>query len=258
MRQAARMWSERQAIELFHLIFVAHLGRRVDKTLFAIKGGCNLRFYCHSIRYSEDIDIDIRTMAPTTLARNVDTILKSPALTQELRAKRIDVDHIAKAKQTDTTQRWKLGIRISGGSSIPTKIEFSRRRGLEEEHPLEAVDAELIRGYEIYPVLAQHYSREAAFSQKIRALSLRNVTQARDVFDLKLLLDGGAGKKKLAAAIAREIPQAVENANTISFDDFSGQVLAYLASDYQEYYSSRKAWEGLQHEVVDALEQRLS
>ena len=31
------MWSEGQAIELFHLIFVAHLGRRVDKALFAIK-----------------------------------------------------------------------------------------------------------------------------------------------------------------------------------------------------------------------------
>jgi len=78
------MWSERQAIELFHLVFVAHLGRRVDKALFAIKGGCNLRFYCRSIRYSEDIDFDIRTMAKATLANNVDTILASPAFNQAL------------------------------------------------------------------------------------------------------------------------------------------------------------------------------
>src|SRR5471030_921484 len=106
------MWSDRQAIELFHLIFVVHLGRRVDKALFVIKGGCNLRFFCRSIRYSEDIDFDIRTMAPATLANNVDTILASPAFAQALQAKKIDLDHVTSAKQTDTTQRWKIAIRL--------------------------------------------------------------------------------------------------------------------------------------------------
>jgi len=250
------MWTERQAIELFHLIFVAHLGRRVDKALFAIKGGCNLRFYCRSIRYSEDIDFDIRTMAPATLAGNVDTILASLAFAKELRVKQIEVEHITKAKQTDTTQRWKLAIRIAQGSAVPTKIEFSRRSGLDDDHLLEPVDAELVRNYELYPVLAQHYSREAAFRQKIGALSLRASPQARDIFDLKLLLDGGAGKVRLPAAIAGEIPRAVENAMTIGFDAFSGQVLAFLAADYQEYYRSRRVWEDLQNEVIEALEER--
>src|ERR1017187_2287369 len=252
------MWSERQSIELFHLIFVAHLGRRVDKALFAIKGGCNLRFYCRSIRYSEDIDFDIRTMAPATLARNVDTILSSPAFTQALRVKLIEIEHVTSAKQTDTTQRWKIGIRLAGGPAIPAKVEFSRRRGLDEGYLLEPVEAELIRTYELYPVLAQHYSREAAFRQKIVALSRRNETQARDIFDLKLLLDGGAGKEKLPAGTAAEIPRAIENMMTIGFDEFSGQVRAYLTSDYQEYYGSRKVWEALQQEVVNALEQRQS
>src|SRR6202142_122335 len=250
------MWSERQAIELFHLIFVAHLGRRVDKALFAIKGGCNLRFYCRSIRYSRDIDCDIRTMASTTLAGNVDTILASPAFAKELRAKLIDVEHNTKAKQTDTTQRWKLAIRIAGGSAVPTKIEFSRRRSRDDGYLLEPVDGELVRTYELYPVLAQHYSREAAFRQKIGALSLRAVPQARDIFDLKLLLDGGAGKEKLPAKIAREVPRAVENAMAIGFDEFSGQVLAFLSTDYQEYYRSRTVWEALQNEVIEALEGR--
>jgi predicted nucleotidyltransferase component of viral defense system len=250
------MWSDRQAIELFHLIFVAQLGRRVDKALFAIKGGCNLRFFCRSIRYSEDIDFDVRTMATATLANNVDTILASPAFAQALRTKQIEIEHVTSAKQTDTTQRWKIGIRLAGGSAIPTKIEFSRRRGLDEGHLLEPVDADLMRTYELYPVLSQHYSREAAFRQKIGALSRRTVTQARDIFDLKLLLDGGAGKEKLPTDIVAEIPRAVENAMTIGFDEFSGQVRAYLAADYQDYYGSRKVWEGLQHEVVSSLEQR--
>lgn len=248
------MLSDRQAIEVFHLIFVAHLGRRVDKALFAIKGGCNLRFFCQSIRYSEDIDFDIRTMAVATLANNVDTILASQAFRQTLFAKQIEIDHVTSAKQTETTQRWKMGLRVAGNASIPTKIEFSRRHGLDEGYLLEPVDAELIRSYDLLPVLTQHYSREAAFRQKIGALSSRQVTQARDIFDLKLLLDGGAGKEPLSADVAKEVPRAIENAITVGFDEFSGQVLAFLAADYQEYYGTRKAWDALQQEVVDALE----
>jgi len=252
------MWTERQAIEVFHLIFVAHLGRRVDKALFAIKGGCNLRFFCRSIRYSEDIDFDIRTMGTGTLANNVDTILASSAFRQVLRATLIEVEHVTSAKQTDTTQRWKPGIRLAGGPTIPTKIEFSRRRGLDSGHQLEPVDPVLIRTYQLYPVLSQHYSLEASFRQKIGALSRRTVTQARDIFDLKLLLDAGAGQEKLPKDIAAEIPKAVENAMTIGFDEFSGQVRAYLAADYQEYYGTKKVWEMLQQQVVDALEGRHS
>jgi predicted nucleotidyltransferase component of viral defense system len=250
------MWTERQVIEIFHLVFVAHLGRRVDKALFAIKGGCNLRFFCRSIRYSEDIDFDIQTMATGTLANNVDTILASPAFTQTLRVKQIEVEHVTSAKQTDTTQRWKVGIRLTGGPTIPTKIEFSRRRGLDDGHQLEAVDPELIRTYQLSPVLSQHYSLEAAFRQKIGALSRRTVTQARDIFDLKLLLDAGAGHEKLPKGLTAEVPKAIENAMTIGYDEFSGQVRAYLAADYQEYYGTKKVWEKLQQQVVDALEQR--
>jgi predicted nucleotidyltransferase component of viral defense system len=248
------MWTDRQAIELFHLIFVAHLGRRVDKALFAIKGGCNLRFYFRSIRYSEDIDFDIRTMARATLEGNVDTILKSASFARELRAKQIEIVHFTSAKQTDTTQRWKLGIQLTGGPTIPSKIEFSRRRGLDNGHLLEPVDPELVRAYELFPVLAQHYSLEAAFQQKINALSSRTVTQARDIFDIKLLLDGGAGREKLPGMNKEEIPRAVEKALTIGFDEFSGQVRAFISGEFQEYYGSRKNWEALQMEVVMALE----
>jgi predicted nucleotidyltransferase component of viral defense system len=248
------MWTERQAIEIFHLTFVAHLGRRVDKALFAIKGGSNLRFFCRSIRYSEDIDFDIRTMAPGTLANNVDAILASLAFRQALLVKQIEIEHVTSAKQTDTTQRWKVGIRLANGPVIPTKIEFSRRRGLDDGHQLEPVDSELIRTYQLAPVISQHYSSEAAFRQKIGALSRRTVTQARDIFDLKLLLDAGAGQERLSKDVAAEIPNAMENAMTIGYDEFSGQVRAYLAADYQDYYGTRKAWEMLQQQVVDALE----
>jgi hypothetical protein len=246
------MWTDRQAIELFHLIFVLHLGRRVDKALFVIKGGCNLRFYCKSIRYSEDIDFDIRTMAPTTLANNVNTILASPALALELRARQIVIEHITPAKQSETTQRWKLGLQVNGGPPIPTKIEFSRR-GLDPEARLEPADGDLLLTYTLLPVLAQHYSEETAFRQKIVALSKRSETQARDIFDLKLLLDRGAGRTALPAEVRVEVEPAIDKALTIGFDEFAGQVRAFLVPEYFDYYD-RNIWETLQAGVVSRLE----
>lgn len=246
------MWTERQAIELFHLVFTVHLGRRVDKALYAIKGGCNLRFFCKSIRYSEDIDFDIRTMAPKTLAGNVETILASPALSLELKSKQVTIEHVTSAKQTATTQRWKLGLQVNGGATIPTKIEFSRR-GLDQEVKLAAADADLVRTYALFPVLAQHYSDETALRQKIVALSKRSETQARDIFDLKLLLDRGAGKAAVPAGVKPEVGPAIEKAMTIGFDEFSGQVRAYLVPEYYDYYD-RARWEDLQADVVEKLE----
>ena len=52
--------SDRETVELFHLQFVRALGAGPDKAKYAIKGGCNLRFYFGSIRYSEDLDLDVR------------------------------------------------------------------------------------------------------------------------------------------------------------------------------------------------------
>jgi hypothetical protein len=39
-------------VEQFHLLFLDQLGRKLDKRNYALKGGCNLRFYLRSIRYA--------------------------------------------------------------------------------------------------------------------------------------------------------------------------------------------------------------
>src|SRR5882672_4196211 len=186
------MWTDRQAIELFHLLFLRSFGARVDKTLFALKGGCNLRFYHRSIRYSEDLDLDIRTMATTTLRSNVEAVLEADAFRHSLRAQGFEIAAVTAPKQTTSTQRWKIALRLSDQrGTVPTKIEFSRR-ALDAGAELAPVEAELIRRYKIYPVLVQRYNASAAFAQKVAALALRSETQARDIFDLKLLLDAGA------------------------------------------------------------------
>jgi len=246
------VWDDRQAIEVFHLLFLRALAARVDPALFVLKGGCNLRFFCKSIRYSEDIDLDVRAVAVNTLKKQVEALLASSAFLNMIRAQRLTVEAVSSAKQTGTTQRWKLQIRVGDSpQALPTKIEFSRRQ-FNPDLLLEAVDTELIHRYRLYAVFTQHYTPAVAFLQKVEALALRNQTQARDLFDLKLLLDMNA-RPPARDDLSRILPAAVENAMSIGYDDFAGQVLAYLEPEYHVRYRSRKVWETLQAEVVEAL-----
>jgi predicted nucleotidyltransferase component of viral defense system len=247
------MWNDRQAIEIFHLLFLRAFGARVDKALFCLKGGCNLRFFFKSIRYSEDMDLDIRTMAPGTLQNNVNRLLATPAFAQSLRAQGLEIIRTTQPKQTDTTQRWKLGLRIiESGAEVPTKIEFSRR-GQADDRAVEPVDAEIIRAYRLYPVIVQHYSVHTAFAQKVSALALREQVQSRDVFDLKQLLDAGGGSKALPPPTAAHLAAAINHAVAVDYDAFAGQVLAYLEPEYQDLYRSKQAWGELQDQVVVGL-----
>jgi predicted nucleotidyltransferase component of viral defense system len=248
------MWRERQTIEIFHLLFLRAFGARVDKALFALKGGCNLRFFLKSIRYSEDMDLDIHTMAVGTLRNNVSHVLEAQSFTQALRAQGLEITRISLPKQTGTTQRWKLTLRITeSGAEVPTKIEFSRR-GLDDGKAVQPVDAEIIRTYRLYPVIVQHYSLHAAFTQKVSALALRAQVQSRDVFDLKLLLDAGGAGQPLSAAAAAHLTAAIDNAMAVDYDAFAGQVLAYLEPEYQDHYGNKQAWGELQDQVVGGLE----
>ncbi|MEO8905276.1 MAG: nucleotidyl transferase AbiEii/AbiGii toxin family protein [Polyangiaceae bacterium] len=75
----------RQSIEFFHLVFLrALVAKGEEKSLIALKGGCNLRFYFGSIRYSEDMDFDVSVIAKGTLKNKVDRLLKSPIVLSPL------------------------------------------------------------------------------------------------------------------------------------------------------------------------------
>jgi hypothetical protein len=159
------MWQARQAIEVFHLLFLAALRARVDPGLYVLKGGCNLRFFCRSIRYSQDMDLDVHTVAVETLRKNVDKILESPGFQRTLRSQELELSSTSAPKQTATTQRWKASIRTGDDPrDIPTKIEFSRR-GLDPDCVLEPVDGEIVSRYRLYPVLVQARRRISAKDQ---------------------------------------------------------------------------------------------
>jgi hypothetical protein len=241
-----------QFIELFHLLFLDQLGRKVDKRHFALKGGCNMRFFFKSIRYSEDMGLDAQTVPPDVLQERVRLILDSKPFSQILKANGLSVVHWTEPKQTDTTQRWKLSLRAHGSTALlPTKIEFSRR-GMPGEPRFEPVDPELIRAYRLTPIMASHYPMEIAYQQKVGALAHRALTQARDVFDLYWLINSGA-KTELPDNLQKCRPKAQENAMAVTFATFKSQVLAYLTASHREQYNSESVWETVQLTVAEAL-----
>ncbi len=247
--------SGKQTVELFHLLFLQQLGRRIDKKLYALKGGCNLRFFFRSIRYSEDLDLDVRTIAKETLRKNVNQILEFRGFTHILHSHRLAISFVSAPKQTATTQRWKIHLRREDdGSEWPTKIEFSRR-GFRAGIAFEPIDPEIIRLHRLQSILATHYTLETAFAQKVEALIHRTETQARDIFDLNLLLGAGAKGRELPAMVKQNLTRACKNASGISFDDFQGQVVAYLTPEYQDYYRAPAAWGKVQGNVVEKLEE---
>jgi predicted nucleotidyltransferase component of viral defense system len=248
------MFRVRQSIEIFHLLFLRHLEQKLDKNLYALKGGCNLRFFFKSIRYSEDIDLDIRTIAKETLRHKIIKVLESIPFTKSLNSQGIERVHCVESKQSETTQRWKCGLKIANASMVlPTKIEFSRRN-MTDACIFEPVDNTLIQQYNLYPVLSNHYVATEAFYQKIDALIFRTETQARDVFDLKLLLPSFKPKNNSVRLSRSDLHKAISNLESISFSDFKSTVVAYLMDEYKDYYDNPGVWTSLKNEVRAVLE----
>src|SRR5207245_2529472 len=149
-----------------HLLFLAQLGARLDKNLYALKGGCNLRFFFKSIRYSEYIDFDVRTIALQTLRKNVRQILDAPGFRRILRAAKLELIRSAESKQTASTQRWKSHLESeAAGVGLPTTIEFSRRK-FYPGVVFAQVDTEIVAAHNLRPIFASHYDLETAFQQK--------------------------------------------------------------------------------------------
>jgi predicted nucleotidyltransferase component of viral defense system len=244
----------RAVIELFHLVFLRGLTARLeDKTLVALKGGCNLRFFFDSVRYSEDIDFDVALIAKRTLQRKIETLLVGPTIVAPLKASRVSLVDVTAPTQTETTQRWKLGLRVDTGQTFRTKIEFSRR-GRITDAKFEAIPSQRAGAYGLPPFLAMHYPAARAVVQKIHALHDRREPQPRYVFDLNHLFPRVAAEITLSKEEKSWIPSAVENAIGISFDDYLAKVVAYLEPDHIELFGSREAWNLMQSAVVERLE----
>ena len=157
-------------------------------------------------------------------------------------------------KQTETTQRWKVALSAEGRSlPLHTKIEFSRR-GTTEDSRVDPVAASVLADYGLMPVLAPHYPLAAAIRQKVGALVGRRTVQARDVFDLAVLIANAGGRVEALRPVRAKIPKAIERCMEVSYGDYKAQVVSYLKPDQIDALGSREAWDALQSQVVEFLE----
>ncbi|HVE44760.1 MAG TPA: hypothetical protein VNC84_06470, partial [Gammaproteobacteria bacterium] len=88
--------------------------------------------------------------------------------------------------------------------------------------------------------------------QKMRALIGRTETQARDIFDLKWLLDQD-DFNNISIFSETEINTVIQNSNGITYEDYKGQVVAYLMEPYQAFYGTREKWDDIRSQVIKTL-----
>ncbi|MDP2920890.1 MAG: nucleotidyl transferase AbiEii/AbiGii toxin family protein [Candidatus Omnitrophota bacterium] len=249
------VYTHLQLREIFHLEFLRWFGRK-NKAIYAVKGGANLRFFFNSIRYSEDMDLDIKGVEVAALKNKVLEILTSGSFQDNMRPfgiENIIAPDIGRAKQTETTQRFKVHLIAYSGEDLFTKIEFSRR-GLKQGITTESVSDSVLRQYKLAPLLAGHYDIGAAITQKIEALAGRAVLQARDVFDLYTLSSQyeKTGQRPYKTANAK-LKTAYENIFAISFEQFRDTVITYLSAEDQDLYDSPKLWDDIQLKAADFI-----
>ena len=244
-----------QTREVFHLEFLRRLGHSLKPHTYALKGGTNLRFFFNSPRFSEDMDIDVVSVPVSRLQDIVMETLSSPAFHDIMATTgivRISAPDLRKAKQTETTQRFKIHLTLSGGLDLLTKVEFSRR-GFTGKPVVEGINPGIVREYRTAPLLAPHYPACAAVLQKISALADRTSTQARDIFDLHILLPHCTEKTgKLSSDV---LTKARENIFAVDFEQFRDTVVEYLAPEDRMLWSTPAAFDEIRLRATMLLEE---
>jgi hypothetical protein len=222
-----------------------------------VKGGINLRFFFGSPRYSEDLGLDVADVPVDRLKETVMKVLGADAFSDTLfgyGVREVRPPDLISAKQTETTQRFKVHLLTAAGDDLFSKVEISRR-GLRGGAFVELVPDALLRGYRMAPLWVPHYGPAAAAAQKLEALAGRAAVQARDIFDLHILLS----RTDAAARDGLELgPGVVRKAKDrlfeVEFDAFRDTVLSYFSIEDRKAYDRPEAWDDLRLRVAAFLD----
>lgn len=249
------VYSTLQVREIFHLCFLQEFLRKFNPQFIILKGGVNLRFFFKSRRYSEDMDLDVKTASIASIQKNVLKTLRAIIIPMRVYGITSIIPPTMKnAKQTETTQRFKIHLRTQNGLDLFTKIEFSRRKKqLEFGKPeLSRIDDHFLREYRLAPIVVPHYNAISAFEQKIQALAGRSITEARDVYDLYHLLSF-IPKDYHPRTHSALLKEASRRAQEISFKHYRESVVTYLTTEDQNLFGMKETWEDIQKKVLEAI-----
>ena len=252
------MYNSLQQREVFHLEFLRWFGRKADPKCYAVKGGVNMRFFFDSIRYSEGMDLDLSTIRVDILQDMVLKILLTQTFIDNLKPygiQRITIPDMAKAKQTETTQRFKIHLITFAGEDLFTKVEFSRR-GIKDGILVSSVSDSILRKYKLIPLIVPHYDALSTIIQKIIALASRPIVQARDIFDLYILSPQYTSYEitKSKSLKKDKLEKAYENLFSVTFEQFRDSVVSYLPPDEQVIYGTKLFWDEIKVKVASLIE----
>ena len=214
-----------------------------------------------SPRYSEDIDLDGMSDRSRAIRGCIEALFDDRDLRSKLRKlgiRGLDPGE-GPNKDTRTTFRYKFGVLMPGRIRYPTKIEVSFR----DPHPQDRVavgtpGADIARRYDVVGALdVPHYDRRAAARQKVEALAGRRIVQARDVFDLDLLLrqDRSTFEAFLAEGLGADVlVTAYERALELTYEEYEGQVLEFLEPEIRPEFSRPAIWDEMRLRVAGLIE----
>lgn len=146
----------------------------------ALKGGFAMRVLAGSVRYTKDLDLESCGSVPLKVIqsciRKAVGDIKSTGFISDLT--------VSEPKQTETTQRWKIGGRV-GDQDVRLTVEVSRRN---QEHQAQVQQVEHDAGYGLGTALISCISLPSIAASKVDCLMNPNREAPRDIYDLYLLI----------------------------------------------------------------------
>lgn len=260
--------SARQAREVLHLALLEELAAKLGTENWSVKGGVNLRAYFGSVRYSEDVDLDVAPFKRQAVKRHLREILKPGGRfarrLREYGIQELRIDEKEISKDSETTLRFKRQV-VVGGVPHSTTVEVSFRAPRDGDSPrLAPVHPKVTDLYGTWfaGLLAMHYPRESAISQKLDALANRTAVQARDVFDICWLLREPVSSDALGRIAQRlgraDLQGARARAQEIPYDEYRDKVLEYLDPADAPPYTGEEVWLEQQVTVISLCDRLLA
>lgn len=254
-----------EAREAVHVLLLRELQGVQEAHAVILKGGVNLRLFHGSPRYSEDMDLDGDPDARLAIRSTIRGIFEDRDFARSLTRlglRGVDPKE-GPNKDTETTFRYKFHVLAPGNQSHGTKVEVSfRDRNEADPFELAEPDPSRIRRY-LPPgesLAVQRYGRNAAVRQKIEALAGRTRIEARDIFDIHLLLrEGDPADSRLVDFLAETIDSdtlelAHERALELVYPEFESLVVRFLEDDVRQSYRSRERWDVLRLKTASLIE----
>jgi predicted nucleotidyltransferase component of viral defense system len=236
---------DQAALELTQVRVLSAIFNKVVNREILLKGGFAMRVAANSARPTKDIDLQ----ANGASMERVQGLVRS-AINELTKSNILDDVKISEPKQTETTQRWKIGGRIKGGETpVHLTIEVSRR-GLIPSDLTQAIRFER-QGTGVPPAIIECYSPKAIAAAKFEALSSPMREAPRDIFDLDVLISMRVeppvhifANKYTEQELLEKLQIVSHKLDKMDFETVKSQLLPHMPPEMKKNFGAAE-WENM-------------